>query len=181
MCLPKGIVNFLVDDADASAKDTKIIEVSTEKLYKIAQISLPWEGPEELWNIIGFANIRNRMFVNLMSDLDLVKRPGLFHQRERHQYRAFTDFSTTPEGPIREFLEARRLFLEALEDCVKSENVNKICPSPEAWSVLLRLHDRLDAEKEGYFTMVDKTAEELVRAESGKIELIHPLAPLLKP
>ena len=175
--VPEGIVNFLLHDADASANDSKIMHVPAEKLYKIAQISLFWDGLEELWNILGLANIRNRIFFNLLSDLSLVKRPGLFHQRERHHYRPFTDFSETSEE-LRPFLEARIRFLETLESYTKSENVRSVCPEPWAWEIWLKLQNRSDALGKEYFTMVDKTAEELVKAESDSMELVGFLEPL---
>lgn len=178
--VPKGIVKFLLHNADVSEKDSKIMNVPAEKLYKIAQISLFWDGLEELWNIIGFANIRNCIFFNRLSDLNLVKRPGLFHQRERHQYKAFTDFSTTPEGLIRLFLEGRVSFLKEVEACTKSENVGSVCPTSLAWRTWLKLQNRSDAEAYGYFTMIDKTAEELVKTESETMELVGSLPPLQK-
>lgn len=178
--VPKGIVKFLLHNADVSEKDSKIMNVPAEKLYKIAQISLFWDGLEELWNIIGFANIRNCIYINRMSDLNLVKKPGLFHQRERHQYKAFTDFSTTPEGLIRLFLEGRVSFLKEVEACTKSENVGSVCPTSLAWRTWLKLQNRSDAEAYGYFTMIDKTAEELVKTESETMELVGSLPPLQK-
>lgn len=50
-----------------------------EKTLKIFDIQTTWSDLEELWNIAGFANINNVIYINRLSDMDLVKQPVWGH------------------------------------------------------------------------------------------------------
>ncbi len=147
---------------------TDMLKFSQQKLHRLLQISLPWDHLEETWNIIGFANIDDCIYVNTLSDLNYMKVPALFHLgflqsdwRNWETYLPEYDLSLYP---------SLKLFLEKLEETI-TKNIAALCPTPEAWEVWLKLQGREDANV-GYFTTVDKTQEELM-ALIQKVELIE--------
>ena len=127
-------------------------------------MDLLWDGFEEIWNIIGFANIGDCIYVNTTSDLNYMKVPGLFHGRVRK----FTERYLNPNIDPSDYRPLAS-FLSKLEEVV-NQNIDDLCPTPEAWKVWLKLQGREDSDVK-YSTAVDKTLDELM-ALIKTVELI---------
>lgn len=144
---------------------TDFVEISQQRFYRLSQMALPWDNLEEIWNIIGFANVDDCIYVNRMSDLNYMKIPALFHGRDGKFIDSLSpsiDLSTYP------FI---RSFIEKIEETV-TNHIPDLCPTPEAWKIWLRLQGREDAG-ESYYTTVDKSLDELLALETQTLELIE--------
>ena len=144
-----------------------VIEVPRKKFFKTLQIALLWNNFEETWNIIGFANIDDCIYVNTLSDLNYMKVPALFHsgflQSDWKNLGAcLPTYDLSPYPSV-------KLFLEKMEEVV-TKNIADLCPTPEAWKAWLKLQGREAGVR--YFTTVDKTLNELMTL-SKTVELIE--------
>ena len=136
------------------------VEVLPQEYFKKLSIFLLWDTPEEIWNIIGFTDVGGNIYVNHMSDINLLQIPRMFHGRDRK----FTDamFLGLNNGFCTDLSASPTLtsFLEEMEETV-TRNIAALCPTPKAWKVWLKLQGREDADV-GYFTTPDGTTKEFV-------------------
>ena len=65
------------------------VETSQSKYFRKLQMFLLWDTLEEVWNIIGFTNIGGVIYVNRMSDVNLLRTPKIFHGGKLHQNSGF--------------------------------------------------------------------------------------------
>ena len=142
---------------------TAFVEVPREKFFKALQINLLWDNFEETWNIIGFANVGDCIYINAMSDLNYMKLPALFHPGFLQS--DWKNWETCLPG----YDLSVKLFLEKMEEMV-TKNITALCPTKEAWEIWLKLQGRKAGV--GYFTTVDKTLDELM-ALTKTVELIE--------
>ena len=165
--ITSGLISyFFHENGGVNAPD--FVEIPQHKFYRAAQVSLPWDSFEETWNIIGFANVDDCIYVNRMSDLNYMKIPALFHGRDTK----FTD-RLDRDYPFIDLSQYPSIhsFLEKMEETV-THHIADLCPTPEAWKIWLRLQGREDAG-ESYYTTVDKSLDELLALETQTLELIE--------
>ena len=100
--------NFLCKDKEKTCK---------EKILKIFDIQTTWDNLEELWNIVGFANINNVIYINHLSDMDLLNKAPWGHE-------ASYDYDNRNE-----------VLMKLYEEGAKRPDAN-------SWKIWLKLHKK---------------------------------------
>lgn len=91
-----------------SADTTYDFSINKAKALKIFEICVTWHSLEEIWTIVGFANINNTLYVNLLTDMELYSRQPvwghqfytIFHTSENEMLKAIMDRG--PQEPTKE-------------------------------------------------------------------------------
>ena len=133
----------------------EFVKISQPELFLKLQIFLLWTSPEEIWNIIGFSNVGGCIYVDRISDMNLLQIPRMFHGREQK----FADHEIFKS--IKDSDTYSRIFSPFLDEMEKkfTERISDLCPTLEAWAVWLKLQGREDTDR--FFTVQAKTQEEL--------------------
>lgn len=132
--IPRDVLPGLINDY-LGDETTEVVKISRQKFYRIFQIALLWHRFDELWDRIGFANVDGVIYVNRMSDLNLLQVPVLF------QIGSY-DVSTYDSKYVEPFLE---LMDENIE-----KDMSVFFPTAEAWKVWMQLQKR-DEHEVKYF------------------------------
>lgn len=56
-----------------------LVDIDKERALKIFDIQITWDTLEELWNIVGFADVNNVIYINCLSDMDLQNKASWGH------------------------------------------------------------------------------------------------------
>ena len=150
--------NFFMN---ANFDATNALVDDMERVLKVIQLNSYWNSLEEIWNIVGFANISDHVYINKMSDLDLLETGFI------HHYSDLSDNENSVDTSNKEIIrsETRLDFFKKFfkrNDSEFWEQVIKIInqplqktlkfpketgdapdnyPTPKAWKYLLQLHD----------------------------------------
>ena len=128
--------NFLCEDKENACK---------EKALKIFDIQTTWHNLEELWNIVGFANVNNVIYINRLSDMDLLNKAPWGHE-------ASYDYDNRNE-----------VLMNLYEEGAKS-------PEANSWKIWLKLHKKQEDTKylfiHQYWAEVTKKQMELFNIAS---------------
>lgn len=156
VAIPQKMLSFLVHEPDCSFEEGCVENVSKAKLYRIAQLVLLWNSLEEIWNMIGFANIDGCIYINRISDFNLLEIPHWTHVR----FCNFLDFSGLPESYTEEDFKDYKSFLEQMEDQV-THDIASLSPDMDVLETWSALQNRKDVVKE-IVTEVDKSTDDLL-------------------
>ncbi|MGX8716919.1 MAG: hypothetical protein ACSW8C_02930 [bacterium] len=151
--IPRDVLPGLINDY-LGDETTEVVKISRQKFYKIFQIALLWCRFDELWDRIGFANVDGVIYVNRMSDLNLLQVPVLF---KIGSYKVSTYDSKYVQP-----------FLELMDENIEKD-MSVFFPTAEAWKVWMQLQKRDDHEV-GYFSAFKGTLEDFMAfAETVKL------------
>ncbi|MGX8716905.1 MAG: hypothetical protein ACSW8C_02860 [bacterium] len=147
------------------------VEVSQLKYFRKLQMFLLWGDLEEIWNIIGFTNIGGVIYVNRISDVNLLQKPRMFHGEGQK----FTDPEflglNNGSGVDLSAYPFVKAFLEKMEETV-TNHISDLCPTSEAWKIWLQLQGRRDTDVD-YFTAIHEgTIRDLI-VKMKEIKLIE--------
>ena len=111
-------------------KDEKI-KIDVLQTLNFVQFKKNWNNPEETFNIIGFTKVDNNIYVNRLSDLDILKTA-----RWGHCYR---DFSTNISSR-----DEKNSFFKTLKEICTPKEI--LPPNTKYWDIWCKLHNRSNVE-----------------------------------
>ena len=159
--LPKSMASIKISSELINAlfershypEERPLSDISQQKFFRLMQMSLLWSKIENIWNSIGFANVDDIIYVNRMSEMNLLKVPFLFHPKTC----PFTNFG---HSLMFEMAPSIVSFLNSMELAV-TKDISTLCPTLEAWKVWLKLQGRTDASAV-CASIIDKSKNELI-------------------
>ena len=124
--------------------------LDVQKSLKTLHLNAYWEQLEEVWNIIGFANIFNQIYINKMSDLDFIENCDIHHYSCLTNDREYLEDRITL-GCFKKFFKKNdsEFWAQVVKtiDQINQENLSKEVgdasnsyPKPKAWKYLMNLH-----------------------------------------
>ena len=161
--IPSALINALFEKIYCPEELT-LTDVPQQKFFRVMQMSLLWSRIENIWNHIGFANVDDVIYVNRMSEMNLLKVPFLFYPKTC----LFTNFGRSL-GLMFEMAPSIVSFLNSVKLAV-TKDISSLCPTLEAWKVWLKLQCRTDASAV-CISSIDKSKDELVNI-LGSMELL---------
>lgn len=78
---------------NANFDATNALVDDMERVLKVIHLNSYWNSLEEIWNIVGFANISDHVYINKMSDLDLLETGFIHHYSDLSDNENFVDTS----------------------------------------------------------------------------------------
>ena len=136
------------------------IEVSEAKAYRGVQLHTLWDDLEEIWNMIGFANVNGKIYINRMSDVALLERPMWFHPNV-YKHPLFGSW---------DYPHLFKVYKSVLKMFQKAPDV--LLPEQKAWDILMQLHERKGVVE--YIMGMGQDLERLLETLEG-VELLNPL------
>ena len=152
--IPSALINALFERSHCP-EERPLSDISQQKFFRVMQMSLLWFRIENIWNSVGFANVDDVVYVNRMSEMNLLKVPFLFHPKTY----LFTNFGRSLDLMF-EMAPSIVSFLNSMELAV-TKDISTLCPTLEAWKVWLKLQGRKDASGV-CVSIIDKTENELI-------------------